>query len=151
MRVFVFMCLCLFLNWSVASGKLLTQTSFELHCLVLWSEFWTRFANFIYCCFESFFSSFQDQITYHQVSGIKLSRGLYLCYLKMRSSVDLLQVLVPSKSPNILPHCKVRDNPHVNALVLFCTRKQSFIQYNFSIEYKFYYIYYWSVSFIILY
>ncbi|XP_065220831.1 ankyrin repeat and fibronectin type-III domain-containing protein 1 isoform X3 [Planococcus citri] len=60
-------------------------------------------------------SSIPDQITYHQVSSIKLPRGLYLSYLKMRSSVDSLQVLVPSRAPNIPPHCKIRDNPHVTA------------------------------------
>lgn len=60
-------------------------------------------------------ASIQDQITYHQVSSIRLPRGLYLGYLKMRSSVDLLQVLVPAKTPNVPPHCKIRDNPHVTA------------------------------------
>ncbi|KAG7210469.1 hypothetical protein KM043_011993 [Ampulex compressa] len=60
-------------------------------------------------------ASIQEQMTYHQVSGIKLSKGLYLGYLKMQSSVDLIQVVVPSKSPNVLPHCKIRDNPHVSA------------------------------------
>ncbi|XP_076292491.1 ankyrin repeat and fibronectin type III domain containing protein wide awake isoform X5 [Lasioglossum baleicum] len=60
-------------------------------------------------------SSIQEQMTYHQVSSIKLSRGLYLGYLKMQSSVDLIQVVVPAKSPNVLPHCKIRDNPHVSA------------------------------------
>lgn len=52
---------------------------------------------------------------YHQVSSIRLSRGLYLGYLKMHSSVDLIQVVVPAKTPNVLPHCKIRDNPHVSA------------------------------------
>ncbi|RZF48884.1 hypothetical protein LSTR_LSTR003264 [Laodelphax striatellus] len=60
-------------------------------------------------------ASIQEQITYHQVSSIRLPRGLYLGYLKMRSSVDLLQVLVPTKSPNVPPHCKIRDNSHVTA------------------------------------
>ncbi|XP_068990184.1 ankyrin repeat and fibronectin type-III domain-containing protein 1 isoform X5 [Neodiprion pinetum] len=60
-------------------------------------------------------ASIQDQMTYHQVSSIKLSKGLYLGYLKMQSSVDLIQVVVPSKTPNVLPHCKIRDNPHVSA------------------------------------
>ncbi|XP_076230084.1 ankyrin repeat and fibronectin type III domain containing protein wide awake isoform X6 [Nomia melanderi] len=60
-------------------------------------------------------ASIQEQMTYHQVSSIKLSKGLYLGYLKMQSSVDLIQVVVPAKSPNVLPHCKVRDNPHVTA------------------------------------
>nr|CAD7431543.1 unnamed protein product [Timema monikensis] len=60
-------------------------------------------------------SSIQEQITYHQVSSIRLNRGLYLGYLKMRSSVDLIQVVVPCKTPNVLPHCKIRDNPHVSS------------------------------------
>ncbi|RLU21440.1 hypothetical protein DMN91_005813 [Ooceraea biroi] len=60
-------------------------------------------------------ASIQEQMTYHQVSNIKLSKGLYLGYLKMQSSVDLIQVVVPTKSPNVLPHCKIRDNPHVSA------------------------------------
>ena len=60
-------------------------------------------------------ASIQEQINYHQVSSLKLNRGLYLAYLKMQSSVDLIQVVVPTKSPNMLPHCKVRDNPHVSA------------------------------------
>ncbi|XP_014215563.1 uncharacterized protein LOC106644528 isoform X2 [Copidosoma floridanum] len=64
---------------------------------------------------EILMASIQDQMTYHQVSGIKLSRGLYLGYLKMQSSVDSIQVVVPAKSPNVLPHCKIRDNPHVSA------------------------------------
>ncbi|BET01919.1 Ras association (RalGDS/AF-6) domain [Nesidiocoris tenuis] len=69
-------------------------------------------------------ASIPEQITYHQVSGIKLSRGLYLGYLKMRSSVDLLQVLVPSKSPNVPPHCKIRDNPHITAEEWECLTKK---------------------------
>lgn len=60
-------------------------------------------------------ASIQDQMTYHQVSGVKLTRGLYLGYLKMQSSVDLIQLVVPAKTPNVLPHCKIRDNPHVSA------------------------------------
>ncbi|KAG5309279.1 ANKF1 protein, partial [Pseudoatta argentina] len=60
-------------------------------------------------------TSIQEQMTYHQVSSIKLSKGLYLGYLKMQSSVDLIQVVVPTKSPNVLPHCKIRDNSHVSA------------------------------------
>ncbi|XP_017888104.1 uncharacterized protein LOC108629762 isoform X1 [Ceratina calcarata] len=60
-------------------------------------------------------ASIQEQMTYHQLSSIKLSKGLYLGYLKMQSSVDLIQLVVPAKSPNVLPHCKIRDNPHVSA------------------------------------
>lgn len=64
---------------------------------------------------EILMASIQDQINYHQVSGLKLGRGLYLAFLKMQSSVDLIQVVVPAKYPNMLPHCKIRDNPHVSA------------------------------------
>ncbi|XP_058794771.1 LOW QUALITY PROTEIN: ankyrin repeat and fibronectin type-III domain-containing protein 1 [Phymastichus coffea] len=60
-------------------------------------------------------ASVQEQVRYHQASGLKLSRGLYLGYLKLQSSVDSIRVVVPAKSPNVLPHCKVRDNPHVSA------------------------------------
>ncbi|XP_045478231.1 uncharacterized protein LOC123683318 isoform X2 [Harmonia axyridis] len=64
---------------------------------------------------EILMGSIQEQINYHQVSSLKLNRGLYLAFLKMQSSVDLIQVVVPSKSPNMLPHCRVRENPHVSA------------------------------------
>lgn len=33
----------------------------------------------------------------------------------MQSSVDQIQIVVPAKTPNILPHCKIRDNNHVSA------------------------------------
>ncbi|XP_068913325.1 ankyrin repeat and fibronectin type-III domain-containing protein 1 isoform X2 [Tenebrio molitor] len=64
---------------------------------------------------EILMASIQEQINYHQVSSLKLNKGLYLAYLKMQSSVDLIQVVVSAKSPNMLPHCKIRDNPHVSA------------------------------------
>lgn len=55
----------------------------------------------------------QEIIQYNQLSTTKLGRGLYLGYLKLKSSVDLIQILVSSRAPNVLPHCKIRDNPHV--------------------------------------
>uniref|UniRef100_A0A182VZM8 Ras-associating domain-containing protein n=1 Tax=Anopheles minimus TaxID=112268 RepID=A0A182VZM8_9DIPT len=64
---------------------------------------------------EILMNSIQEQINYHQVSNIRLSRGLYVGYLKMQSSVDVIQVVVPVKAPNVLPHCKIRDNPHISA------------------------------------
>lgn len=62
-------------------------------------------------------NSLQEQITYSQVSQVPLRRGLYLGYLKLQSSVDQLQVIVPGRIPNMFPHIKVRDNPHVSRLV----------------------------------
>lgn len=64
---------------------------------------------------EILLSSIQDQISYHQLSSIKLAKGLYVGYLKMQSSVDQIQIVVPTKTPNVLPHCKIRDNPHISA------------------------------------
>ncbi|XP_059477970.1 ankyrin repeat and fibronectin type-III domain-containing protein 1 isoform X3 [Neocloeon triangulifer] len=62
---------------------------------------------------DTLMASIPEIIQYNQLSGTKLGRGLYLGYLKLRSSVDLIQILVSNRAPNVLPHCKVRDNPHV--------------------------------------
>ncbi|CRL05553.1 CLUMA_CG018014, isoform A, partial [Clunio marinus] len=64
---------------------------------------------------EILLSGIPEQINYYQTSTQQLSRGLYLGYLKMHSSFDTIQVVVPTKTPNNLPHVKVRDNPHVSA------------------------------------
>lgn len=64
---------------------------------------------------EILLSGIPEQINYYQMSTQKLSRGLYLGYLKMHSSFDTIQVIVPTKTPNNLPHVKVRDNPHISA------------------------------------
>lgn len=64
---------------------------------------------------EILLNSIQEQINYHQASGVRLARGLYLGYLKMQSSVDQLSIVVPTKTPNVLPHCKIRDNSHISA------------------------------------
>ena len=66
---------------------------------------------------EILLNSIQDQIVYNQASSSKLSKGLYLGYLKMHSSFDTIQVVVPCKTPNVLPFCKIRDNPHISAWV----------------------------------
>lgn len=64
---------------------------------------------------ELLLGSIQEQINYHQNSTLRLPRGLYLGYLKMQSSVDQIQIVVPAKTPNILPHCKIRENSHISA------------------------------------
>lgn len=64
---------------------------------------------------EILLSSIQEQINYHQASTVRLSKGLYLGYLKMQSSVDQIQIVVPAKTPNILPHYKIRENTHISA------------------------------------
>lgn len=57
-------------------------------------------------------------ILYHQVSSIRLAKGLYLGYLKLQASLELNRVLVPKKAPNILPNIKVRDCPNVSRYTL---------------------------------
>jgi ankyrin repeat and fibronectin type-III domain-containing protein 1 len=64
---------------------------------------------------EILLSGIPEQINYYQMSTQKLPRGLYLGYLKMHSSFDTIQVIVPTKTPNNLPHVKIRDNPHISA------------------------------------
>lgn len=60
-------------------------------------------------------NSIPEQIYFSKVSSVKLSKGLYLGYLKMVSSVDKIEIIVPANSPNVLPHCKIRENPHINS------------------------------------
>ena len=44
-------------------------------------------------------------------------RGLYLGYLKTRSSLAGVKVVVSKQFPNLLPHTKIRDNPHISKYV----------------------------------
>lgn len=64
---------------------------------------------------EILLSGIQEQIKYYHASNLKLARGLYLGFLKMHSSFDTIQVVVPTKTPNVLPHVRVRENPHISA------------------------------------
>lgn len=64
---------------------------------------------------EILLSGIHEQINYYYASNLKLTRGLYLGYLKMHSSFDTIQVVVPRKTPNVLPHVRVRENPHISA------------------------------------
>ncbi|XP_077490006.1 ankyrin repeat and fibronectin type III domain containing protein wide awake isoform X2 [Amblyomma americanum] len=63
---------------------------------------------------ELLVSSIQEIMTYNQTSSRPLPRGLYLGYLKLKSSMDLISIMVPYRNPNVLPHCRIRDNPHVS-------------------------------------
>lgn len=64
---------------------------------------------------EILLNSIPTQIAFQQASLHRLSSGLYLGYLKIFSSFDTIQVVSQSKNPNVLPNCKIRDNPHVSA------------------------------------
>ncbi|KAH9514239.1 Ankyrin-repeat and fibronectin type III domain-containing 1 [Bulinus truncatus] len=55
-----------------------------------------------------------EMILYNQVSVESLPKGLYLGYVKLQVSVDVLRVMVPNKTPNCVPHVKMRDLPNVS-------------------------------------
>ncbi len=52
-------------------------------------------------------------LLFFQVCDIRLSPGLYLCYLQALSSLDALRVVSMTTSPSVPPYVRVRDNPHV--------------------------------------
>lgn len=60
--------------------------------------------------FRRFSASFQELIQYERVSGLTLSRGLYVVYVELVSSLDDIYLIVPSSLVNVLPYVKVSDN-----------------------------------------
>ncbi|KAI1292173.1 Ankyrin repeat and fibronectin type-III domain-containing protein 1 [Halotydeus destructor] len=60
------------------------------------------------------YSSLEDMIEYNKSSRSQLPRGLYLGYLKLNSSVDVIRVLSFRALPNVLPYARIRENPHVS-------------------------------------
>lgn len=75
---------------------------------------------------EIILASIQNQIEFYQGASLKLTKGLYVGYLKMHCSMEQMHVVVPMKTPNILPHHKIRDNPHV------CAEEWEVLQENFN-------------------
>lgn len=63
---------------------------------------------------EMLVSSIQEKIHYYENSKKSLERGLYIGYLKLRTFVDAIHVVVQENCPNVLPHVKLRDNPNVS-------------------------------------
>ena len=60
-------------------------------------------------------NSLRDQILFHQVSSVSVSKGLHLCYLQSHTTIDSMSVVASNTSPSILPYIKVRENPHVTS------------------------------------
>ena len=56
----------------------------------------------------------QEMRHYACASSKTLPRGLYLGYLKLASSMEHINIMVPDATPNVLPHVRVRDNAHVS-------------------------------------
>lgn len=58
-----------------------------------------------------------DVLNFYESSHIPLDRGLYLCYMKMHSSMNEISVVVPENLPSVLPFVYMRNNPHVSQYV----------------------------------
>ncbi|XP_048576333.1 ankyrin repeat and fibronectin type-III domain-containing protein 1 isoform X3 [Nematostella vectensis] len=56
----------------------------------------------------------KEKVDYFQKSRKPLERGMYIGYLKLRTFVDAIHVVVQESNPNVLPHVKIRDNPNVS-------------------------------------
>src|SRR6218665_819055 len=59
----------------------------------------------------------QELVKYHRANSTVLAKGLYLGYLKLQSSVELIHIMVPQLTPNVLPGVKIRDCPNVTRCV----------------------------------
>lgn len=68
----------------------------------------------IFSASEVLLSTIQEKIQYFKNSRKCIERGLYIGYLKLRTSVDAIHVVVQETCPNVLPHVKIRDNPNVS-------------------------------------
>ena len=53
-------------------------------------------------------------ICYHKACNNPLPRGLYLGFVKLKTSVEIMSIVVPQHNPNVIPHIKIRENPHVS-------------------------------------
>ncbi|KHN82455.1 Ankyrin repeat and fibronectin type-III domain-containing protein 1 [Toxocara canis] len=53
-------------------------------------------------------------LNFFESSQIPLRKGLYLCYLKLHSTINTIRVVVPRNAPSILPYVFIRDNGHVS-------------------------------------
>ncbi|KAH9413373.1 Ankyrin-repeat and fibronectin type III domain-containing 1 [Dermatophagoides pteronyssinus] len=75
------------------------------------------------------FATIDEMMQYHQACNCKLEKGLYIAYVKLKSSIDMMSVMVNSNQPNILPIAKIRNNPHVSrqewAALKMCLKPKS--------------------------
>uniref|UniRef100_A0A914R3G1 Uncharacterized protein n=1 Tax=Parascaris equorum TaxID=6256 RepID=A0A914R3G1_PAREQ len=53
-------------------------------------------------------------LNFFESSQIPLRKGLYLCYLKLHSTINTIRVVVPHNVPSMLPYVFIRENGHVS-------------------------------------
>jgi len=56
-----------------------------------------------------------EMVAFHRVCSRPIEKGLYLGYLKLYSSVEIIHIMTPTSIPNVLPHTKIRDCPNVTS------------------------------------
>lgn len=52
-------------------------------------------------------------LNFFEASQIPLDPGLYLGYLRLQSTLNVIRVTVPENVPAVLPFALIRENPHV--------------------------------------
>uniref|UniRef100_A0A915E2D1 Uncharacterized protein n=1 Tax=Ditylenchus dipsaci TaxID=166011 RepID=A0A915E2D1_9BILA len=52
-------------------------------------------------------------LNFFESSQIPLDPGLYISYLRLQSSLNVIRVTVPENVPSVLPFALVRSNPHI--------------------------------------
>lgn len=52
-------------------------------------------------------------LNFFESSQIPLDPGLYVGYLRLQSTLNVIRVSVPENVPSVLPFALIRDNPHV--------------------------------------
>ena len=62
-------------------------------------------------------------ISYHKACNNPLPRGLYLGFVKLKTSVEMMSIVVPQHSPNVMPHIKIRENPHISKQEWICLKE----------------------------
>ncbi|VDO96071.1 unnamed protein product [Soboliphyme baturini] len=55
-----------------------------------------------------------DYLNYYETVRTHLANGLYIGYVKLHTSVNHIDVVVPENLPSILPFVYIRENPHVS-------------------------------------
>ena len=64
----------------------------------------------------------KEAIQYHKACQESLTKGLYVGYLQLKSTVDSISIVTPRSHPNMFPHVKVRDISHITRLDYSCTQ-----------------------------
>uniref|UniRef100_F1KYE3 Ankyrin repeat and fibronectin type-III domain-containing protein 1 n=1 Tax=Ascaris suum TaxID=6253 RepID=F1KYE3_ASCSU len=63
---------------------------------------------------DTLYKEILNVLNFFESSQIPLRKGLYLCYLKLHSTINTIRVVVPHNVPSMLPYVFIRENGHVS-------------------------------------